>query len=277
MREGVVDVALKNASFTNEHLAGSVSGSYRGAAEGRGSVDLRGMLIRADARQLWRYLPVTAAVTQAWLKRALLAGESRDTRFHAKGPLKDFPFAGDKNGVFEVVTRVSGVTIDYANGWPPVTGISGEAVFRGDHMEVRGDSGTVLGLQLSGVQASIAELGKHDEHLRVKGLVQGRTTDFLRYADVTPVGTHIKSFTDELKAVGDAKLDLELDLPLHQIKDSAIHGELTVQNNQVTLDPRLPVFEHFGARIAFTERRQRRRQAQQVRIEAHGGNLVAYA
>jgi uncharacterized protein (TIGR02099 family) len=254
MRDGVVDVALKNASFTNEHLAGSVSGSYRGAAEGRGSVDLRGMLIRADARQVWRYLPVTAAVTQAWLKRALLAGESRDTRFHVKGPLKDFPFAGDRNGVFEVVTKASGVTIDYADGWPPVTDISGEAVFRGDQMEVRGDSGTVLGLQLSAVQASIAELGKHEEHLRIKGLVQGTTSGFLRYADVTPVGSHIKSFTDELKAVGDAKLDLELDLPLHQIKDSAIKGELTVQNNQVTLDPRLPVFEHFGARIAFTER-----------------------
>ena len=253
-REGIADITVKNASFTNEHIAGSVTGSYRGAAEGPGSVDLRGMLVRADAHEVWHYMPITAPVTQAWLKRALLAGESRDTRFRVKGPLKDFPFAGDKNGIFEVVTRASGVTIDYANGWPPVTGISGEAVFRGDHMEVRGQSGTILGMQLSGVQATIAELGRHEEHLRIKGLVQGTTTDFLRYTDVTPVGSRIKSFTDELKAVGDAKLDLDLDLPLHQIKESVIKGELTVQNNQVTLDPRLPPFEHFGARIAFTER-----------------------
>jgi uncharacterized protein (TIGR02099 family) len=252
-REGVIDVAVKNANFTNEHFAGSVSGSYRGAAEGRGSVDLSGVLVRADARQLWRYMPVSAPVTQAWLKRALLAGQSRDTRFRLKGPLKDFPFAGDKNGVFEVVTKASGVTIDYANGWPQITDIAGEAVFRGDRMDVHGQSGTILGLQLSGVQASIAELGKHEEHLRVKGVVQGPTSDFLRYVEVTPVAGRIKSFTDELKAVGDASLDLELDLPLHQIKESAVKGELTVQNNQVTLDPRLPLFEQFGARIAFTE------------------------
>jgi uncharacterized protein (TIGR02099 family) len=121
-------------------------------------------------------------------------------------------------------------------------------------MEVHGESGVILGLRLSGVQASIAELGRHEEHLRIKGVVQGATADFLRYADVTPVASHIKSFTDGLKALGDARLDLELDLPLHRIKESAIKGELTVQNNQVTLDPRLPVFEHFGARIAFTER-----------------------
>ena len=252
-RDGVVEVAVKNASFTNEHLAGSVSGSYRGAADGRGSVDLSGALVRADAHQFWRYMPVSAPVTQAWLKRALLAGESRDTRFRLKGPLRDFPFAGDKNGVFEVVTKISGVTLDYANGWPPLTGISGEAIFRGDHMDVRSDSGTTLGLHVSGVKASIAELGKHEEHLRVKGVVQGPTSDFLRYVEVTPVASRIKSFTDELNATGDARLELELDLPLQQIKDSAIKGELTVQNNQVTLDRRLPPFEHFGARIAFTE------------------------
>jgi uncharacterized protein YhdP len=134
-----------------------------------------------------------------------------------------------------------------------VTGINGEAIFRGDNMEVRGDSGAIFGLQLSGVKASIAELGKHAEHLRIKGVVKGPTADFLRYTEATPVAGQIRNFTDELKAVGDAKLDLELDLPLHQIKESAVKGELTVQNNQVSLDPRLPVFEHFGARIAFTE------------------------
>ncbi|HKB84053.1 MAG TPA: DUF3971 domain-containing protein, partial [Burkholderiales bacterium] len=252
-REGVVDVAVKNASFTNEHLAGSVSGSYRGAAQSPGSVDLNGVLVRADARQIWRYLPVTAPVTQAWLRRALLAGESRDTHFRLKGPLKDFPFAGDKNGVFEVVTRLSGVDIDYANGWPLVAGINGEAIFRGDHMDVRGESGRIFGLQLSGVRASIAELGKHEEHLQVKGVVQGPTADFLRYADATPLANRIKSFTEELKAAGDARLDVELDLPLQQIKESTIKAELTLQDNQVVLDPRLPPFQQFSARIAFSE------------------------
>ena len=252
-RQGAVDVAVKNATFTNEHLAGSVSGSYRGAAEGRGSVDLSGMLVRAEAHQLWRYMPVSAPVTQAWLKRALLAGESKDTHFRLKGALKDFPFAGDKTGVFEVASKASGVTIDYADGWPPVTGINGDIVFRGSRMDVRAQSGAILGLRLSGVQASIAELGKHAEHLLVTGVAQGATSDFLRYAASTPVAGRIHRFSDEMKAVGDARLDLALDLPLHQIKESAVKGELTLQNNVVTLDPRLPPFEQFGARIAFTE------------------------
>ena len=252
-REGAVDVAVKNASFTNEHLAGSVSGFYRGAAEGRGSVDISGMLVRADAHQVWRYVPAAITGTQAWLKRALLAGESKDTRFRLKGPLKFFPFAGDTNGIFEVTTKASGVTLDYANGWPPITGIAGEVVFRGDRMDIRARSGAIFGVQLSGVRASIAELGKHDEHLLVKGEAQGTTADFLRYGASTVLASRINAFSDELKAVGEAKLDLELDLPLHRIKEeSVVKGELMLQNNLVTIDPRLPPFERFGARIAFT-------------------------
>ncbi|HEX7953592.1 MAG TPA: DUF3971 domain-containing protein, partial [Burkholderiales bacterium] len=254
VRDGLVDVTLKNASFTNEHVAGSVSGTYRSAASGPGSVDLRGALVRADAHQVWRYLPVTAPVTQAWLKRALLAGQSTDTRFRLRGPLAQFPFAGDKNGLFEVVTKFSGVTLDYADGWPPSTGISGEAVFRGDRMNARADAGAILGLRLTGVQASIAELGRHAEHLRLKGVVQGPTGDFLRYVDATPLADRVRSLTDELQALGDARLDLELDLPLQDARDSVVKGDLVLQNNRVTLDRRLPALEGFGARISFTER-----------------------
>ena len=251
---GLVEVVVKNASFTNDHLAGSVSGWYRSAAEGRGSVDLSGMLVRAEARELWRYIPVTVPAAQAWLKRTLVAGESKDTRFRLKGALKDFPFAGDKNGVFEVVTKASGVTLDYAEGWPPLTGVSGDAVFRGSRMDVHGHTGAILGLRLAAVQASIAELGNPEKRLLIKGNAQGATADFLRYAQATPVANRIKSFTDGLQAKGDASLELELDLPLHQIKESTVKGQLTVQNNQVVLDSRLPPFEQFGARIAFTER-----------------------
>ena len=252
-RDGEVDVDIKNATFSNPHLAGSVSGSYRGAARGPGIVDLSGMLSRAEARQIWRYVPVSAPVTQAWLKRGLLAGKSSDTRLRLQGDLKDFPFAGDQTGVFEVVAQISGVTIDYVDGWPPITGISGDVRFRGNRMDARAQSDAVLGLRLSGIQASIAELGKHEEHLRVKGVVQGATSGFLRYAASTPVARRFGGLSDKIKAGGDARLDVELDLPLHRIKDSAVKGELRLQDNRVTLDARLPPFERFGARIAFTE------------------------
>ncbi|HEX4984860.1 MAG TPA: YhdP family protein [Burkholderiales bacterium] len=254
VRDGRVELTLRSANFANEHLAGSVAGIWRSEDQGPGSVDLAGALVRAEARDVWRYVPVIAPATRAWLKRALVEGQSRDTRFRLKGPLRAFPFADGRSGLFEVVTHATGVTMDYAQGWPPVTGISGEVAFRGNRMEVRSPAAAILGLRVSDVQATIAELGKHDEIVRVKGVAQGTTADFLRYAAVTPAGEKISRFTSELKAAGQARLELALQLPLHRMRDSTVKGELLVQNNTVTLDPRVPPLENFGARIAFTER-----------------------
>ena len=139
-------------------------------------------------------------VTQAWLKRALLAGESRETRFRLQGPLKDFPFEDDKTGLFEVRTRVTGVTLDYADGWPPLTNADAEVVFRGRRMDVRPEAGSLLGLQLSGVAASIPVLGKREEHLLVKGAAEGPTAEFLRFVETSPVSRYINRFTEDMKA-----------------------------------------------------------------------------
>ncbi len=254
-QEGQTLVNLKNVAFTNEHLAGNVYGWYRSDPEGGpGNADLAGTMVRADARQVWRYIPVIAPGTQAWLKRALLAGESRDVRFRLKGPLRDFPFDDEKTGLFEVRTQVTGVTLDYANGWPPLTNAVAEVVFRGRRMDVRPQSGSLLGLRLSNVEASISDLGKHDEHLLVKGAAEGPTAEFLRFVEVSPVLGYTNRITEDMKASGNARLDIDLDLPLGRIADSVVSGVLVLRDNQVNVDPRLPPLEGFGANIAFTRK-----------------------
>lgn len=250
-RDGQTQVTIKSASFTNEHAAGNVYGSYRTEASGRGSVDLTATLVRAEARDAWRYIPVTMPVTQAWLRKALLAGESRDVRLRLKGRLGDFPFEDDKKGLFQIVARVNGATLDYARDWPPLTEVNGDLTVRGRRMEIRPQSGAVLGMRFSDVQASIAELGKHDEHLLVKGTADAPTEQFLRFVEASPIADHIDRFTGQIEARGDARLGIDLDLPLHRISDAKAAGELVVRDNQVVIDPRLPELDKFSARIAF--------------------------
>lgn len=248
---GQTYLTIRNAAFTNEHAAGSVRGSYQTTPAGRGIADLSGMLVRAEARDVWRYIPKTIPVTQAWLKTALLAGSSRDVRFRLKGRLEDFPFEDDKKGLFEIFARVNGATLDYAKGWPPLTDVNGDLVFHGRRMEVRPQSGSLLGMKLANVQVSIPELGKHDEHLLVKGTADARTEQFLRFVESSPIVGHIDRFTEQLKARGEARLSLDLDLPLHRIAEIKAAGELVVRDNQVVVDPRLPELDKFNARIAF--------------------------
>ena len=68
-------------------------GSYRGAPQGAGEIDLTGSLSRADARSVARYMPITVMKnSRPWLERAFVAGQSNDVRFRMKGRLEDFPF-----------------------------------------------------------------------------------------------------------------------------------------------------------------------------------------
>ncbi|MFL6580045.1 MAG: YhdP family protein, partial [Burkholderiales bacterium] len=251
VKPDAIQFEFKNASFTNEDLAGTVSGSYAHRADGRSSIDLNGALLRGEVRRVWRYVPTFLAGPQAWLKRALLAGDARETRFRVKGALKDFPFKDDKKGVFEVRTKASGVTIDFADGWPPITGVSGDVVFHGARMDIKA-SGAVLGLQLSEVQASHAELGKRDERLLIKGAVRGFSSDFLHFVATSPVAGYVNHATDDMKAVGVARLDLELGVALADVKASTVRGNLIVEDNEVSV-PRLPPLARAGAHIAFTK------------------------
>ncbi len=250
-RDGQTHVTVKNAAFTNEHGAGSVHGSYHTEAAGRGVVDLTGTLVRADARHVWRYVPVTAPVTQAWLKKALLAGQSRDVRIRLKGRLGDFPFEDEKKGLFELIAGVNGATLDYAGGWPPLTDVTGELRFRGRKMEVRPQSGSLLGIKLTDVRVSIPELGKRDEHLLVNGTADAQTEQFLRFVESSPIAAHIDRFTEQIEAKGDARLSFDLDLPLHRSAEAKVAGELVVRDNEVVINPRIPELDKFNARIAF--------------------------
>ena len=53
-----------------------------------------------------------------WLDNAFVAVSLNDVKVRLKGNLNDFPFDEGKGGLFEVVARVTGVTLDYASGWP---------------------------------------------------------------------------------------------------------------------------------------------------------------
>ena len=76
-----LQVKLVNAAFANADAAGTLSGVYHTAPQGRGEVDLTGALSRADASSVPRYIPVTSSPRPPWRERAFVGGKSTDVRF----------------------------------------------------------------------------------------------------------------------------------------------------------------------------------------------------
>jgi uncharacterized protein (TIGR02099 family) len=266
---GETELWINNVAFSNAHLAGSVFGIYRTAGATSGSIDLTGRLTRADARFVGRYIPlVVARKARDWLDAAFIAGRSSNVTLRLKGKLDEFPFSGGRDGVFQVTARVSDGVLHYADGWPDITNIAGDLVFRGSRMDMHAWSGAILGARLAKVRVEIPDLGPGSEILNVSGEADGPTSEFLAFVEKSPVTGMLDDFTRGWQTQGTGRLALKLSIPLGETSKSTVAGAYQFTNNTVTISPELPAVEQVWGRVEFTEKAVR---AQDVRAVVLGG------
>ena len=204
------------------------------------------------APRVARYLPlILNDEVRDWVAKSVLAGEASDVRVRIRGDLRQFPFVHPASGQFQVTARVVKGVLEYASAWPRIEDIVGELNFERDRVEIVGRSGSILGAQLSNVRVSIPSL-RAERHVLVSGEAGGQSADFLRFLRASPLGDTAQ-FAAEMKADGQGKLRLKLDLPLAELAKTRVSGEYDFAANDVTVLPWLPPVEAAAGRVAFTE------------------------
>jgi len=248
-----IAVQLERLRFEGADAAGSASGRYRYTGDGPGEIDLAATVDRADGRAIWRYLPkVVDPEVAAWLRRAITRGQAGEAKLVLKGNLYDFPFAEAGSGTFSVTARATGVDLDYAPGWPAIEGIDADLHF-GAGMRVRAERGSILGVRLSGVVAEMADFSAEEELLHVRGDVNGPTAEFLRFVEESPVGETIAHFTRDIRAEGNGRLALVLDIPLADTDRTKVRGDFGFLNNRIRVVEALPPVTGVSGRLQITE------------------------
>jgi uncharacterized protein YhdP len=217
-------------------------------------IDLGANIARADARAVWRYLPhVVNAEARDWVRRGVVAGKGHDGKLVLKGNLADFPFRDPAKGKFLVTAKATEGKVDYVPGWPVIENIEADLSF-GVGMKITSDKGRILGAKLSDVLVEIPDFESHEEQLLVRGVANGPTSEFLRYIEQSPVSKMIDRFTEGMKAAGNGKLDLTLDIPLRHAFDTKLRGVYQLQNNQLDIVSALPTIAGVGGRLVITEK-----------------------
>lgn len=253
-KEGnIIDTKLERLDFAGIDAAGTARGNYRFTGDGPGVIDLTASLSRADGAAVWRYMPhVVNSDTRTWLRRGIVSGKASDAKLTLRGDLRDFPFRDKSRGVFLITAKAHDVKLDYAPGWPGIDGIEADMSF-GIGMKIEARAGRILGTTVGPVLAEIPDFEAPEEMLLIKGAVKGPTAEFLRFIEQSPVGDKIDHFTEDMRAVGNGYLDLQLDMPLRRIMETRVKGEYQFQNNQVTVVPGLPPVSQVNGRLQVTE------------------------
>lgn len=247
------DLQLARVVFHNADARGEASGTYRFTGEGPGEIDLAAKLTQAAGNAVWRYMPL--AVNQDardWLRTGIVGGRSETASLRLKGPLAEFPYRGGKGGFFQVRGTIQGASVEFAPGWPRMTGIDGDLLFENERMTIRGQRATIMGVALADIRAEIPDLEADEEMLFVSGRARGATQRFLDFIEASPVGAMIDHFTEPMQAKGDGELDLKLKMPLRRVADTQVEGRYRFANNELRVLPELPPFAAAQGEFAFT-------------------------
>jgi len=255
---GKVEVKWTNVSAANPDAAAVFSGTYTTRTDGSkpdvpGVIEFNANFSRAEARQVWRYIPHLPASLTTYLREAILGGTSRDLQIRLKGDLAQFPFSNPAQGSFLVTGRFIDGELNFVDGWPRASGIAGDLTFEGSRMQIRAQRATMLGARLTNVRAIIPDLFHDSEMLNIEGQAEGPSSEFLRFIELSPVKGYIDGVASDMRATGNGRLALKIDLPVRKPEAVKLSGNYQFQGNQFTFDPELPPVTQMNGRLDFTE------------------------
>lgn len=267
-RDGKTSVRIEQLEFANADATVTASGTFRTSGHGPGEIDLVAHASRIEAEHVHRYIPRSIdQETRNWLRTSLTAGFASDARLKVAGNVADFPFAKGKGGHFMLTTKAKGVTLAFAEGWPPIEAIDGDVRIDGSRLRIDAARGRATGVDIGKTRAEIEDLALDHPLLKIDGDAAGPLSGFIRYVNESPVTGWIDRLTDGAETAGNAQLGLSLAIPLGRVVDTRVAGDLTVADAQARLAG-IPALSKVSGKLAFTERELR---ARDVALEMLGG------
>jgi uncharacterized protein (TIGR02099 family) len=266
-----LELRVESLAARNADLELSAQGVYRRApvgTSGPGEIDAKGTVQRLAAAAAWRYVPKAAnGNLRAWLRDSLVAGTARETQFMLRGDLAHVPWPERKDGEFRVAGRLEDGVLDYLAGaqrdaagrtlpgqiWPLLEELQARFEFEGNGMTVRATQGRSFGLRLTQASARIADL-THDPRLAVRASGGGPVADLLRLVNTSPLARWTHGATEQTKGSGNARFELNLEVPLSHSGQPRVAGAVRFAGNDFTLNPQIPPLTGVDGRLDFTER-----------------------
>lgn len=196
-------------------------------------IDIRAEVIRAElGPAAARFLPVGHMPPPAvrWLRRGFPQGELTRGRFELSGRPRDFPFE-DGSGHFLASGEVSGVTLDYADGWPLVTDVSGRVRFERETLTGEVSGGVISASPLLRGEMAIDNLRRPT--LTVTGEVDSSVDRLLAFLRQSPVAEALGEPVFAARGSGAARTQVDLTLPLFDIQQHRWQGEIALDNARV--------------------------------------------
>lgn len=254
----------------------------RGGRGVAGLIDLTGRLEEADALAVSRFMPRQVGPgVRRWLREGVQGGRISQADVTLRGDLADFPFDRQPQaGDFQVAGHLADVTLDVlpqrAGTWPRFERVSGQLAVSRARLTAQVAQAVVQAGLPEPVSIGPTTIEIPDLHagavLSVAGEATGPARAFLAYVQQTPLTGFTAGFLDAAEATGALTVPLRVQVPLSQVNETEVQGEVRLAGNTIRLHPLAPPFTDARGAVTFT---QRGLGARQVRARWLGGPVNA--
>lgn len=276
-------LAINDLEFNSEVIDISAELGVSMPAEGQAQLSLLANIANADASLVGRYLPLPLMSDNLvnYLNRAFISGRVEDAQVLINGPMRQFPFT-DGSGIFVVDAELSEAEFKFAEDWSSITDFFANLNFTNNSMLITGRSGSLTGLDVTGVTAAIADLGSQ-AILNVDANINTTKTEYIAaLMDQSSLQTSVGGVLAQLNLKGEVSGDFQLHLPLQGDAQALATGNINFAGNQAQLKtPEMHFSDIFG-QLSFsnanitTQNLQLVWQDLPLQLSVTGGNKEDY-
>ena len=205
-----------------------------------------------DATKTADYLPAGILEKDLvnWLDTAFLAGHVEQGGILFRGSLPDYPFI-HQEGAFEVLYDAQDVALNYAPGWPKVSGLDGQVHFFAESVDINVIRGQANGASIKQAKVTIDSFTDSD-YLNIQGTVAGSFAQGIDFLKQSPFKKETSTVSDLLKVQGLFDLDLDLKIPLKKVP-TKINLTLKTQKARGNIIPAKLELSNINAEFHITE------------------------
>jgi uncharacterized protein (TIGR02099 family) len=166
----------------------------------------------SDASAVGQFLPAGGLKprTFAWLDHAFARGQVKNGRFVYHGPVRKFPFRNGE-GDFAASADVVGATLNYFEGFAPLTDAVGRVEFHNAGMRADLTEGQVAGLKIARGDYAVEDFGAPLMLIHAEG--SGDLAKALAYLQGSPLGPRLGRFVMGLAGDGPAEFKYAMTIP----------------------------------------------------------------
>lgn len=200
-------------------------------------IDLQTSLKSDDMSRIKNYLPtkVLKPIIKDWLEPAFVSGKiiRGDVLFY--GNTANVPFA-DGSGVLEAILDIDKLELNFNPEWLHISEARGKLSYERNNIIGAFNSGKIGKVDILNAQALIPQLGSNEERLFIKGEAAGEIGEVLKALQQSPLAKRLAPVTKATTAQGNAKVAVDLIIPLWTGQELKADGNVQLKNNQLTIN-----------------------------------------